>query len=112
MIKLSIIIPFYKSEKCLDSCLTSCLAQDIEHDEYETICVDDGSPDKSADIVFDFQKRYENVKLIRKKNGGVSSARNCGLEKAQGKYIWFVDSKECTKIIISKIVEHFCQIGS
>lgn len=94
MLLLSVIIPIYNSEKWLRPCLESLMDQDLPIDEYEIVCVDDGSTDGSVAIIEKYQKRYSNIKLLQKVNGGVSSARNMGLDYACGKYIWFVDSDD------------------
>lgn len=91
---LSIIIPVYNAEKYLRECLDSCLNQDISSDKYEIICVNDGSTDNSAAVLSEYKELYSNVKVIHKPNGGVSSARNMGIEAACGDYIWFVDSDD------------------
>ena len=91
---LSIIIPVYKTEKFIRQCLDSCLNQDIAPSEYEIICVDDGSPDQCGRILDEYCSKYANVSVIHKENGGVSSARNIGIEHAQGDYIWFIDSDD------------------
>lgn len=91
---LSIIIPVYNCESYISECLDSCLEQDIPGDEYEIICVDDGSLDKSAQILDDYAEKHDNIKVFHKKNGGVSSARNFGIEKSDGKYLWFVDADD------------------
>ncbi len=88
MPKLSVIIPVYNCEKYLHKCLDSLINQTLK--DIEIICVNDGSTDNSAEII----KTYSNVKLINKENGGQSSARNKGLEIAQGEYIGFVDSDD------------------
>lgn len=93
MIKISFILPMYKAEKYLVRVINSLKAQTMK--DFEAIFVDDGSPDKSAEIC---EKLFENdtrFKLIRKENGGVSSARNAGLDAAEGKYIFFVDPDDC-----------------
>lgn len=92
----SIIIPVYNKEKYIASCLDSCLSQDLPADEYEIICVDDCGVDASGDIL----KRYKStcgdrITLIRhEKNRGVSAARNTGIEKAAGKYVYFLDADD------------------
>ena len=91
-VKLSILIPVYNVEKFLNRCLDSVLNQKIN--EIEIILVDDGSTDKSSKICDDYSKKYDNVKVYHKKNGGASSARNYGIDKTIGKYIWFVDSDD------------------
>lgn len=94
MIKLSIIVPVFNVEKYLDKCLQSILIQDIAVDKYEVIIVDDGSPDKSIEIAEKYALEFSNIKLIRQKNQGLSSARNSGIAIARGEYIWFVDSDD------------------
>lgn len=89
---LSIIIPIYNSKTYLTKCLSSIVSQ-LDTDA-EIICVDDGSTDGSEVICYEFAANYENVKVFHKPNGGVSSARNLGLENASGKYIAWVDSDD------------------
>lgn len=88
---LSIIIPVYNVEKYLCECLDSCLEQDIATNEYEIIGIDDGSPDNCGKILDGYAKKFDNIKVVHKENGGVSSARNAGIDIANGDYIWFVD---------------------
>lgn len=98
--RLSIIIPVYNVEQYLRKCLDSVLQQDIPHEEYEVIVVNDGSPDDSVGVVKKVQevqmvqKGFTNIKLVNRENGGLSAARNTGLEHAQGEYVWFVDSDD------------------
>ena len=73
-------------------CLDSCLAQDL--DDYEIICVDDGSTDNSGAILDEYAQKHSNILVFHKENGGVSSARNYGIQKAGGKWIWFVDADD------------------
>lgn len=95
MIRLSIIIPFYNVEKYIAQCLDSVLNQDIPLSDYEIICVNDASPDRSRDIVIDYMKRYPNIRLIEHEhNKKLGTARNTGRSIAQGKYIWNVDSDD------------------
>lgn len=94
MLKLSIIIPVYNVENYIGKCLDSCLDQDLPKDEYEIVVVDDGSPDNSSSIVEEYIQRNQNIRLVHRKNGGLSAARNTGLEAAKGKYVWFVDSDD------------------
>lgn len=91
---LSIIIPVYNVEKYLRECLDSCLEQNVTSEEYEIICVDDGSPDNCGKILDEYALQYSNIRVIHKENGGLSSARNAGLDVAIGKYVWFVDSDD------------------
>ncbi|HHV10179.1 MAG TPA: glycosyltransferase family 2 protein [Clostridiales bacterium] len=89
---ISIIIPVYNSGRYIEQCITSITRQ--EQDGCEIILVDDGSNDKSRDICERYAQQYEHITLIRKENGGVSSARNAGMDKARGKYIMFIDSDD------------------
>lgn len=89
---VSVIIPIYKVEKLLGECLDSVVAQTL--DNIEVICVNDGSPDGSADVAKAYTEKYDFVKLIHKENGGLSSARNAGLEAASGRYVYFLDSDD------------------
>ena len=88
----SIIIPVYKVEKYLNDCVNSVLQQTFKN--FEIILVDDGSPDNCPAICDDISKNNENVKVIHKQNGGLSSARNAGLNEANGEYVIFLDSDD------------------
>lgn len=94
MLKLSIIVPVYKVEPYLRKCVESLLRQDLSRDSYEIILIDDGSPDNCPSICDEYARFYENVKVIHKDNGGLSSARNRGIEAANGEYVQFVDSDD------------------
>lgn len=94
MLKLSIIIPIYNVEKYIRKCIESCLMQNVSSDEYELILVNDGSPDNSLTIAKEVASEATNITIISKENGGLSSARNTGLEKAKGEYVWFLDSDD------------------
>lgn len=89
---ISIIIPVYKVEKYLARCVDSVLSQTFS--DFELILVDDGSPDKSPELCDEYAKKDSRVKVIHKKNGGLSSARNAGLEVCKGEYIFFIDSDD------------------
>ncbi len=91
---LSIIIPVYNAEKYLAECIESCLSQDFDKQQYEVICVDDGSFDKSRDVVRKYQTAGYPIQLIEQNHGGVSRARNTGIASAKGDYIWFVDADD------------------
>ena len=91
MILLSLILPIYNVEKYLPVCLDSLIKQDIDELKYEIICVNDGSTDSCEQIILKYQKKHRNIKLINKKNSGVSQTRNIGLKAAKGKFIWFID---------------------
>ena len=91
---LSIVVPIYKVEKYLHKCVDSLLQQDLSPEEYEIILVDDGSPDRCGEICEEYAARYANVKVVHRENGGLSAARNSGMEAAKGKYVQFVDSDD------------------
>lgn len=89
---LSFILPIYNVEAYLPQCLESILPQWT--DACEVILVDDGSPDNSGAICDHYAQIHENIRVIHKTNGGLSSARNAGMELATGKYVLFVDSDD------------------
>ena len=91
MIKLSFIIPLYNSAQWLEKCLYSVLNQDIPEDQMEIICVNDGSPDNSAEMARKIAKEHPSVIVIDQENQGPSGARNTGMRHATGKYLCFVD---------------------
>ena len=101
MIKLSIIVPIYGVEQYLRKCVDSLLNQDIS--DYEIILVDDGSTDGCPAICDDYVRRLEigdlkldniSIRVVHRPNGGLSAARNSGIEVAQGEYLMFVDSDD------------------
>lgn len=92
--KLSVIVPVYNVERYLSRCLDSLFRQGLQDDEYEVICVNDGSTDKSGDILVDYEKKFHNMKVLTQENHGVGYARNVGMEVAQGDYITFCDSDD------------------
>ena len=92
MPKVSIIVPVYKAEKYLHRCVDSILAQTFT--DWELLLIDDGSPDRSGDICDEYAKKDTRIRVFHKKNGGVSSARNLGLDNVQGEYVTFVDSDD------------------
>lgn len=94
---LSFIIPVYNAEAYLAHCLNSLLAQDLAAEDYEILCVNDGSTDRSPAILRQFEENHPNITVIHKENGGVTTARNAGLAAAKGDYIWFIDSDDLVK---------------
>ena len=92
MIYISIIVPVYQAEGYIERCLQSLLNQRFT--DYEIICIDDGSTDKSAQIIKDFIVKYPIIRYYYQPNKGVSAARNLGLSKANGVYVLFVDSDD------------------
>ena len=89
---VSVIVPVYKAEAYLTECVESILAQSLN--DFELLLIDDGSPDGSGAICDAYALRDARVRAIHKENGGVSSARNQGIELARGRYIVFVDSDD------------------
>lgn len=92
MVSVSVVVPAYNVEKYLEECLQSILMQ--TYIDYEIIIVNDGSTDSSLDICNKYKEQSDRVKVFTKENGGLSSARNYGVEKSEGKYIIFVDSDD------------------
>lgn len=93
--KLSLVIPVYNVEKYLTCCLDSCVLQKnvALNEDYEIICIDDGSTDTSKDILDDYERKY-GVRVLHYQNAGVSAARNKGMKMTKGEYIWFIDSDD------------------
>lgn len=90
--KISIIVPVYKVEKFLSECVSSILTQSFR--DFELVLVDDGSPDECPQMCDKYSLNDPRVVTFHKKNGGLSSARNFGLDHAKGRYIMFVDSDD------------------
>lgn len=88
----SIIVPIYNVEKYLAQCINSVLQQDFK--DYELILINDGSPDNCPQICDEFALKDARIRVIHKNNGGLSDARNAGLEVCNGKYILFLDSDD------------------
>lgn len=108
MKKLSIIIPVYNVEQFVGRCLDSCVNQGLTFEDYEIIVVNDETPDNSMSIVKEYCLRYPHIRIVNRKNGGLSAARNTGLKEAQGKYVWFIDSDDriehnCLGHLITKL---------
>lgn len=89
---LSVILPVYNVQAYLPACLESLMAQTLQPDEI--IAVDDGSTDACSQILVDYALRMPNLRIIRQANGGLSAARNVGLDAASGEYVAFVDSDD------------------
>ena len=116
-ILLSIVIPAYNAEPYLKKCVDSCLLQKGSIPNYEIIIVNDGSTDGTQGIIDNYinanlnvneNVNYPKVSFIRQPNGGLSKARNEGLKKAQGEYVWFVDSDDWiadnSLVVLSRII--------
>lgn len=89
---VSIIVPVYKTASFLPKCIDSILAQSINN--FEVLLIDDGSPDESPAICEEYSRKDTRIRTIHKENGGVSSARNLGIEMSKGQYITFIDSDD------------------
>ena len=92
MKKISVIVPVYNVEQYLRRCLDSLVNQTLN--DIEIIVVNDGSPDDSQAIIDEYACKYENIRAFKKANGGLSDARNFGLEYVTGEYVAFVDSDD------------------
>lgn len=92
MTKISVIIPVYNVRKYLKDCIDSILNQTFR--DFEIILVDDGSTDGSSELCDEFKNSYSNIRVFHKKNGGPSSARNLGIDEAEGDFIAFVDADD------------------
>ena len=89
---VSIIVPVYNAEKFLRRCIDSILAQ--TYTDFELLLIDDGSKDSSGSICDKYAAKDERIRVFHKENGGVSSARNLGLDHAQGEWVTFVDADD------------------
>ena len=101
---ISIIVPIYKTEEYLPKCIESILAQTYAN--FELILVDDGSPDKCPQICDEYAEKDSRIKVIHKENGGLSSARNSGLDIAKGEYIGYVDSDDYIEPVMYEKMIH------
>lgn len=90
--KISIIVPIYNVEHYLHHCVDSILAQTFT--DWELLLIDDGSPDRSGEICDEYAKKETRIRVFHKENGGVSSARNLGLDEAQGEWVTFIDADD------------------
>lgn len=91
-IKFSFIVPVYNVESYLERCLDSLLDQ--TYDNFEIICVNDGSTDSSLKILNDYSAKYSKIHIVSQENKGLGEARNTGVKYATGNYIWFIDSDD------------------
>lgn len=103
--KISVIVPVYNTEKYLDRCIQSILAQ--TYTDFELLLINDGSTDSSGAICDKYAKQDVRVRVFHKENGGVSSARNKGLDNAQGEWVSFVDSDDWLEIgALESLIKH------
>lgn len=93
IMRFSIVVPIYNVEKYLKDCIDSVLVQ--SYSDYELILVDDGSPDNCPRICDDYAYKDSRIRVIHKENGGLSAARNTGIQYANGEYIVFLDGDDC-----------------
>ena len=105
--KATVIIPVYNVEKFVESCLASLTEQTIGFENIEVLLVNDGSTDNSEKICKGFADKYENVVLYSKENEGLSKTRNYALTRANGKYIFFLDSDDKLRADTVKSVTDF-----
>ena len=106
--RLSVIVPVYNVEPFLRKCVDSLLNQDLTEDEYEIVLVDDGSTDQCGAICDEYASRYPHVVAVHQPNGGLSAARNSGIDMARGNYVLFADSDDylepnVLKTLVSKV---------
>ena len=92
MYTISVIIPVYNAEKYLKKAIDSVLSQTLAR--IELVCINDGSKDGSMRILSEYQKNYSNIKVIDQKNSGAACARNTGIQRAEGEYVFFLDSDD------------------
>ena len=104
MIKVSVIIPIYNVEQYIEECLLSAMHQTLK--EIEIICVNDGTKDHSIDIVEKYAKEDSRIHIINKENGGLSSARNAGIQNSNGEYLYFLDSDDYISENMLEVLYH------
>jgi glycosyltransferase involved in cell wall biosynthesis len=105
--KISIIVPVYKVEQYIHKCIDSILKQTLI--DFELILINDGSPDNCGQICEEYARKDARIKVIHKENGGLSSARNAGLDVAKGEYIGFVDSDDWIEPDMYELLYNLCE---
>lgn len=110
MIKVSIIIPVYNVERYLEECLESALNQTLK--DIEIICINDGSSDKSLEILNKYESRYDNITVMSNENKGQGYCRNKGLKVSRGEYIYFLDSDDYIESDAMEIAYNECKDNS
>lgn len=109
MILISIIVPIFNVERYLTTCLDSLYNQGVEENNYEIILVNDGSTDHSLEICNHYAEIHSNIHIYSQENQGVSAARNCGLAKAVGEWVMFVDSDDyLCKDSLRYLLQNYC----
>ena len=111
MPEISVIVPVYKVEKYLNKCVDSILVQTFT--DFELFLVDDGSPDRCGEICDEYAQMDNRIIVIHKSNGGLSDARNAGIDRMTGKYVCFVDSDDwISKDALSSLYDAITRTGS
>lgn len=108
---ISFIVPVYNTEKYISDCLKSLLEQDISKDDYEIICINDGSTDRSLDVLKSYEAKHKNITVFNQINSGVCVSRNVGLLNAKGTYIWFIDSDDMVEKNLLKKLKNITSSG-
>lgn len=111
---ISVIVPIYNVEKYLVRCVDSIVNQTYKN--LEIILVDDGSPDRCPQMCDDYAEKDSRIKVVHKKNGGLSDARNAGMAVATGEYISFIDSDDWIEtsmfeLLLNNIFQYDCEIS-
>lgn len=111
---ISVVIPVYNVENYLKRCVESVLSQNFT--DYEVILIDDGSVDKSCEICDEYAERYDSIRVLHKKNAGLSHTRNEGIKMANGKYIYFLDSDDyiiddCLQILYQNAIQNNADVS-
>ncbi len=99
---ISVIIPVYNAEKTISKCIDSVLCQSYQN--FEILLINDGSPDNSEEVCLRYAESDERIRYIKKENGGVSTARNLGIDEAKGEYISFIDSDDWIELDTLKVL--------
>lgn len=108
--KISIIIPVYNGAGYIENCLDSVYNQGLNHDTFEILAINDGSTDDSERIITSYSKKVDNIHLINKENGGVSTARNVGIEAACGDFVLFLDADdELVEGSLQSVYDYLCR---
>lgn len=102
---ITAVVPVYNVERYLKRCLDAFISQEQSMTEAEVLLIDDGSQDRSGEICDEYAAQYSNIQVFHKKNGGLSSARNIGIDHAAGRYVFFVDSDDYVGKNTVKILE-------
>ena len=108
--RISVVVPVYNVENYLEKCLESLIGQEGLENQLEILLIDDGSEDRSGEICDAYAKQYPYIRVVHKENGGLSSARNRGIEQAGGQYVLFVDSDDYLEKDAIQILEQTLKI--